>query len=157
MHPRHAEPASPVSSITGNLPVAVEWSRAFDLLSPASQLARLHTRTRLTMFKWAGNVEGATTVVGILVRNAVDHADPGPTAENRQVQLKLAITENHELTIDVRDPIPQFRDFEQAAAGQEGRGLWTLRRLGGELSWFLCHERVGKTVRARMTPGLVPA
>ncbi|MFE7404498.1 ATP-binding protein [Streptomyces sp. NPDC057557] len=109
------------------------------------------------MLKWAGNVEGATAVVGILVRNAVNHADPGPTAENRQVRLRLAVTEAQKLTIDVRDPIPQFRDFEQAAAGQEGRGLWTLRRLGGELSWFLCHERVGKTVRARMTPGPVAA
>ncbi|MFC9620083.1 hypothetical protein ACFTXM_08825 [Streptomyces sp. NPDC056930] len=109
------------------------------------------------MFKWAGNVEGATAAVGILVRNAVDHADPGPTAENRQVRLKLVIAGDHELTIDVCDPIPQFRDFEQAATGEEGRGLWTLRRLGGELSWFLCHDRVGKTVRARMTPGPVAA
>ncbi|MFG2630787.1 hypothetical protein [Streptomyces sp. NPDC048473] len=88
MHPRHAEPATPVSSLTGNLPVAVEWSRTFDLLPSASQLARLHTRTLLTMFKWAGNVEGATTVVGILVDNARVHADPGPTAEDRQVRLR---------------------------------------------------------------------
>ncbi|MFJ8852390.1 ATP-binding protein [Streptomyces sp. NPDC102437] len=157
MRPRYAEPATPVTSLTGIAPVAEEWSRTFDFLPGAAQLARLHTRTRLTMFRWSGNSEGATQAAGILVGNAVAHADPGPTAEDRQVRLRLAITEDHELTIEVRDPIPQFRDFEQAPAGQERRGLWTLRRLGGELSWFLCHDRVGKTVRARMTPGPVPA
>ncbi|MGC5004831.1 ATP-binding protein [Streptomyces sp. DT203] len=156
MHPRYAEPAAPVTSLTGTAPVAEEWSRTFDLLPAAPQLARLHARTRLTMFRWPGNVEGATEAVGILVGNVVAHADPGPDHEDRRVRLRLAITEVHTLLINVQDPLPEFPNFEQASAGELGRGLWKVGRLGGALSWHLC-ERGGKAVRARMMPGRVPA
>ncbi|WP_406434154.1 hypothetical protein OHA59_45330 [Streptomyces sp. NBC_01589] len=88
--------------------------------------------------------------------NAVAHADPGTNDEDRAVRLRLAITEDHTLLIDVQDPLPAFPNFEQASAGELGRGLWEVGRLGGALSWHLC-ERGGKAVRARMMPGPVPA
>lgn len=137
-------------------PVDREWRRTFQLEPSAAQLARLHTRTRLTMLRWPGNSEGATQAAGILVGNAVAHADPGTNHAERFVRLRLAITEDHALLIDVHDPLPEFRDFERASAGEVGRGLWVVGRLGGVLSWHLC-ERGGKAVRARMMPGPVPA
>ncbi|MEV5129095.1 ATP-binding protein [[Kitasatospora] papulosa] len=126
----------------------------FQLESGATQLARLHARTRLTMLRWPGNRESATQVVGILIGNAVKHADPGAQHEDRLLRLRLAITEDHALLIDVEDPLPEFRQFEQARAGEIGGGLWTVRRLGGALSWHL-PEHGGKAVRARLIPGLV--
>ncbi len=108
------------------------------------------------MFRWPGNVEDATEAVGILVGNAVAHADPGPNHEDRRARLRLAITEDHDLLIDVRDPLPEFRDFEKASAGELGRGLREVGRLGGALSWHLC-EHGGKAVRAHMMPGPVLA
>ncbi len=145
---------TPSSDPLPSSPVDREWSRVFQLEPGAAQLARLHGRTRLTMLRWPGNRESATQVVGILVGNAVKHADPGAQHDDRLLRLRLAITEDHALLIDVEDPLPEFRHFERAQAAELGCGLWTVRRLGGALSWHLC-EHGGKAVRARLIPGLV--
>ncbi|MDQ1006661.1 hypothetical protein QFZ82_001146 [Streptomyces sp. V4I23] len=55
--------------------VTYEWSRTFEAQPKApQQLARLHTRTRLTMAHWRGNREAAAVVAGVLTANAVIHA-----------------------------------------------------------------------------------
>lgn len=148
---RRATPSS--DSLPGS-PDDRQWGRVFQLESSAAQLARLHARTRLAMLRWPGNRESATQVVGILIGNAVTHADPGPQHDEQLLRLRLAVTEDHALLIDVEDPIPEFRHFEQAQAGEIGCGLWTVRRLGGALSWHL-REHGGKAVRARLIPGPV--
>ncbi|MEV8230614.1 ATP-binding protein [Streptomyces sp. NPDC079167] len=126
----------------------------FRLEPGAALLARLHARTRLTMLRWPGNRESATQVVGILIGNAVKHADLGAPHDERLLRLRLAIAEDHALLIDVEDSLPEFRHFERAQAGEIGCGLWTVRRLGGALSWHL-REDGGKAVRVRLVPGLV--
>ncbi|MEV6786817.1 hypothetical protein [Streptomyces sp. NPDC051098] len=121
------------------------------------QLARLHGRTRLTMARWRGNQETAVVVAGLLTANAVVHANPGPLDDRRCLGLRLAVTEADELLIDVSDPLPHFPDFAAAAAGERGRGLWQVARLGCDLTWFLTDDGDGKVVRARMTVSPVPA
>ncbi|WP_371801541.1 ATP-binding protein (plasmid) [Streptomyces sp. NBC_01732] len=100
-------------------------------------------------------MEAAATIMEILVHNAVVHADPGPSSIGRQITLHYAMTDKHDLLIDVYDPLPAFPDFEGAVDGEKGRGLWTVRQMGGELSWALCDG--GKVVRAMLRRGPVPA
>ncbi|MFE2936582.1 hypothetical protein [Streptomyces sp. NPDC059278] len=99
-------------------------------------------------------MEAATTIMGILVHNAVAHADPGPSSDRRRLTLRYAMTDKHDLLIDVYDPLATFPGFERAIEGEEGRGLWTVRQMGGELSWAPCDG--GKVVRALLRPGPVP-
>ncbi|WP_328863262.1 ATP-binding protein [Streptomyces sp. NBC_00306] len=137
--------------------VTYEWFRKFEAQPNTPQLARLHGRTRLTMARWPGNQEAAVVVAGLLTANAVVHANPGPLGDRRCLSLRLTVTEDDELLIDVSDPLPQFPDFAAAVAGERGRGLWQVARLGCDLSWFLTGDGDGKVVRARMTVGRVPA
>jgi hypothetical protein len=134
-----------------------EWSRSFYLQANLTGLIRIHARTRLTMLRWAGNAEAATTVAAILAQNTVDHANPGPFGDRSSVGLRLAVTEAGDLLIDLSDPLPAFPGFEAAAAGARGRGLWHATRLGARLSWFLTADNDRKTVRAHMLPGPVSA
>ncbi|MFD7445938.1 hypothetical protein [Streptomyces sp. NPDC059909] len=103
------------------------------------------------MFRWTGNDEAAATIAGFLTANAVAHAGPGLLHDRRCLGLRLAITEKAELLGDVSDPLPEFKDFDRAVAGERGRDLWRVGLLGGELSWFLVKSG-GKTVRARLAP-----
>lgn len=134
-------------------PYAV-MERGFDFSSSASTSARIFAREWLTTFKWEGHVEGATTVVAALIDNAVAHAPRSSSYSNQTVGLRINLTTDRALLIDVYDPLPDFPDFERAIGGEEGRGLWTAQHMGAELSWFLCNH--GKAVRAHLRPGPVP-
>ncbi|MGW7285599.1 ATP-binding protein [Streptomyces sp. NPDC054847] len=151
--------ASICSAATPTIETVIEgeWSRHFYLLAEVAGLTRIHTRTRLTMLRWAGNVEAATTVAAILVQNSVDHANPGRFCDRSSTGLRLAITEAGGLLIDVSDPLPAFPGFAAAAAGARGRGPWHATRLGARFSWFLTADGDRNTVRAHMLPGQVPA
>lgn len=137
--------------------VTYEWSRTFAAKPSAPQLARLHTRTRVTMAHWRGNHEAAAVVAGVLTANAVIHANPGRLGDRQSIGLRLVLTETGELLIDVSDPLPAFPDFAAAADGSRGRGLWHVSRLGCRLTWFLTADSDRKVVRAGMSPGPVPA
>lgn len=137
---------------------AYEWTRKFDAVPAAPRLVRLHTRTQLTVHHWRGNIEVAVAVASGLTSNAVTHAMPGPLHDGPAIALRLTVTDTDELLIDVSDPLPEFPNFAAAVAGHTtGHGLWQAARLGATLIWFPHADREGKTVRALMTPGPVPA
>ncbi|MFI6730980.1 ATP-binding protein [Streptomyces atratus] len=128
------------------------------LLLPADpsalKVARINGRTILTTLSWHGNQHAAIDVLYVLVNNALKHAlSPGEFAQDLDVWLR--ITEAHDLIIDVTDPDPAFPDFDQAVAGELGHGLWGAKHLGAAITWFPADA--GKTVRATMRPGRVPA
>ncbi|MFE7330319.1 ATP-binding protein [Streptomyces sp. NPDC057565] len=134
-------------------------SREKRLLLPpdpsALKIARIQGRTLLTMLSWPGSQHAAIDVLYILVNNAMKHAlTPGEAAQGPDVWLR--ITAAGELLIDVTDPDPAFPDFDRAVAGELGRGLWGAKRLGASVTYFSANGQ-GKTVRATMRPGLVPA
>jgi len=150
-------PATPHSTHAA-VAVTYEWSRELEAVPTASRLARLHTRTQLTMHHWQGNIEVAVAVASELTANAVVHANPGPCHHGPAIALRLTVTEADELLIDVSDPLPEFPAFAAAVAGHTtGHGLWQAARLGAGLAWFIHAGTDGKTVRALMTPGPVPA
>ncbi|MFI5682315.1 ATP-binding protein [Streptomyces sp. NPDC051636] len=121
--------------------------------SRAVSRARAIARSSLTVIGWQGSVHAATEVLGRLAANAVEHAVTDPRGQKVAVALK--INEHDQLVIDVHDPSPHFRDFEHALAGEQGRGLWEMQRLGAHVTWFLPADGNGKVVRATMPPGLV--
>ncbi|MFG2631809.1 ATP-binding protein [Streptomyces sp. NPDC048473] len=128
------------------------------LLLPADpsalKVARISGRTMLTMLSWHGNQHAAIDVLYVLVNNALKHAfSPGETPQGPEVWLR--VTEAHDLIIDVTDLDPEFPDFDQAVAGELGHGLWGAKHLGAAITWFPADA--GKTVRATMRPGRVPA
>ncbi|WP_186785642.1 ATP-binding protein [Streptomyces misionensis] len=113
----------------------------------AARLARIQARTVLTRLGWPGDQHLAIDILHALVDNAIEH---GLTqeADGQCITACLSVTEAHELLIDVRDPAPSFPQFEEAKAGQLGRGLWDVVRQGAELTWFVTPNFTGKTVRA---------
>ncbi|MFE7243038.1 ATP-binding protein [Streptomyces sp. NPDC057580] len=120
----------------------------------ALKLARINGRTLLMWLSWRGNQHAAIDVLYVLVNNALTHAlSPGETQQGPEVWLR--VTEAHDLIIDVTDPDPEFPNFDQAIAGELGHGLWGAQRLGAAITWFPTDG--GKTVRATMRPGPVPA
>lgn len=120
----------------------------------AVNLARVQARSQLTILGWRGSIHVATEVLGQLVDNAVCHGLPFG-GEAARVKTRIGITESHQLVIDVEDPTPQFPDFSAAVQGEQGRGLWEVKRLGAQVTWFLRQDALGKTVRATLTPGPV--
>ncbi|MEU0836044.1 ATP-binding protein [Streptomyces sp. NPDC005969] len=133
-------------------------SRETRLLLPADpsalKLARINGRTLLMWLSWHGNQHAAIDVLYVLVNNAFTHAlSPGETRQGPEVWLR--VTEAHDLIIDVTDLDPEFPNFGQAVAGELGHGLWGAQRLGAAITWFPANG--GKTVRATMRPGPVPA
>lgn len=115
----------------------------------ALHLAPIQTRTHLTILGYCGNITVATTVVSLLMQNAVQHGLlPQPSTE--PLRLRLATTEAGSLVIEVRDLTPAFPDFDAAVRGEHGRGLWGARRLGATITWFQHHGASGKTVRAEL-------
>jgi metal-dependent amidase/aminoacylase/carboxypeptidase family protein len=110
------------------------------------------------MHYWRGNIELAVAVANELTKNAVAYAMPGPLRDGPAIALRLTVTDADELLIDVSDPLPEFPNFAAAVAGHTtGHGLWQAARLGATLIWFSNADTEGKTVRAMMTPGPVPA
>jgi hypothetical protein len=155
VHPRTATPDAAPGPAGGA--VIYEWTRNFDAVPAAPRLVRLHTRTQLTLHHWRGNIEVAVAVASELTSNAVAHAMPGPLHDGPAIAFRLTVTDADEL-LDVCDPRPEFPNFAAAVAGHPpGHGLWRSARLGATLGWFPHAEPKGKTVRALMTPGPVPA
>ncbi|EPH43732.1 hypothetical protein STRAU_3215 [Streptomyces aurantiacus JA 4570] len=116
----------------------------------AARLARQHTRRRLTSWQWQGDIDDAVLVVSELVANAARY---GKVA-GHHVGLRLALTEDGGLLVDVSDPVLEFPGFGTGvwaggAPGESGRGLLVVRRLALHVGWFLRAEQ-GKTVRARL-------
>lgn len=153
MQPRTASPERAHSTAAAGTGM-YEWSRTLQAQLNAPQLARLHARTWLTMARWPGNQEAAVVVAGLLTANALIHATP--RTDRTCIGLRLTTRQDHELLIDVSDPLPEFPDFTAAAAGERGRGLRQVARLGCDLTWFITASGDHKTVRARMAPGPVP-
>ncbi|MGW5637292.1 ATP-binding protein [Streptomyces sp. NPDC003832] len=110
------------------------------------RLARLHARTRLGVMAWSGDRNSAVRIITEVVRNAVEHVGNGI------VELTLSADENDVLCIDVTDPRPGDESLDEALAGGHGTGLWLVRHLGGEISWFPGESGHGKTIRVRMQP-----
>ncbi|MGW0733733.1 ATP-binding protein [Streptomyces sp. NPDC002851] len=130
------------------------WSAGYPLTRCSPRLARLHTRSRLTLWAWPGDIDDAVLVVSELVTNAVRHGClPG-----HELRLRLTRSEvegDGGLTVDVSDPVRDFPGFPAARirppglVPERGRGLLLVAGLAEELTWFV-RDGVGKTVRARL-------
>jgi anti-sigma regulatory factor (Ser/Thr protein kinase) len=127
-----------------------DWSISYPMTPRSVRLARLHTRRRLTLWNWPGDIEDAVLVTSELVANAVRHGKvPG-----HEVWLRVAVgEENAALTIDVSDPTPAFPVVTQAPGAENGRGLLVVAALSASLDWFLRGD-IGKTVRVQLAVGL---
>ncbi|MEW1700737.1 hypothetical protein [Streptomyces sp. NPDC091278] len=125
--------------------------------NPTALNATIQARTQLTLLGWCGNQASAVNVLYVLIRNALRHGViPGdPDHAKHGITVWLRVTETHVLHIDVTDPTPEFPDFGSAVAGECGRGLWGVKRLGAVVTWSRDPEHGGKTVRATMRPGPV--
>ncbi|MFI7415346.1 ATP-binding protein [Streptomyces sp. NPDC049627] len=144
--PEEMQPAAATAPVLREIPMELPGDRS------APGLARIQARTLLTVTAWPGNQHHAIDVLHALVDNAVKHAlIPGEV--NQRFGACLSITEADELIIDVTDPVPLFPEFDQAVAGESGRGLWEIARKGADLSWFVVGaEFDAKTVRAVLRP-----
>jgi len=127
-----------------------DWSISYPMTPRSVRLARLHTRRRLTLWNWPGEIEDAVLVTSELVANAVRHGKvPG-----HEVWLRVAVgEENAALTIDVSDSTPAFPVVTQAPGAENGRGLLVVAALSASLDWFLRGD-IGKTVRVQLAVGL---
>ncbi|MEV0633606.1 ATP-binding protein [Streptomyces sp. NPDC050619] len=124
-----------------------DWTLGYPMTPRSVRLARLHTRRRLTMWLWPGDIDDAVLVTSELVANAVRHARlPG-----HELWLRITELEDRALNIDVSDPVRVFPAIRQEPEGEDGRGLLVVAQLAAELDWFLRAD-VGKTVRARLAP-----
>lgn len=128
-----------------------DWSMGYPMTPRSVRLARLHTRRRLTMWQWSGDIDDVVLVTSELVGNAVRHGRlPG-----YEVWLRIVELEGGVLTVDVSDPVRAFPEIRKASEGESGRGLLVVSHLVAELDWFLRAD-VGKTVRARfVSPSVV--
>jgi len=137
-------------------PVDRHWARSYTLRPESLRQVRTDAYTRLTLLNWTGNNAAAVEVLARLAKNAVVHAAP-VNGTSAHMDVRLAVTEKDELLIDVGDPSPEFPDCAAAIRGEKGRGLWDVRGLGADVSWSLSENGRGKTVRAHLLPGEVPA
>lgn len=97
-----------------------DWSMSYPMTPRSVRLARTHTRRRLTLWNWPGDIDDAVLVTSELVANAVRHGKiPG-----HEVWLRVAVDEeNAGLTIDVSDPTPAFPVVRQAPEQRTGAGF----------------------------------
>ncbi|MEU9662827.1 ATP-binding protein [Streptomyces chartreusis] len=156
---RHSAPL-PVDRPTGApdcaLTTAVdrEWSHSYAMTPASLRRLRDDARMRLTMLRWPGDIVTAIEVLSRLAYNATVHARPAD-AERARMTVRLAVTEDDTLVIDVQDPRPDIPLSEAAIDGERGRGLKYARLLGATLSWSISGDTRFKTVRARLLPGEV--
>ncbi|WP_128378546.1 ATP-binding protein [Streptomyces cavernae] len=146
--PSDMEPAAATAPVVREIPLDLPADPS------ATGLARVQGRTRLTMLRWPGNQHLAVDVLHVLINNAVQHALT-PEKEGQRFGARLSITQANELLIDVTDPNPTFPDFDEAIAGELGRGLWAIARQGVDITWSVNSDFDGKTVRATLRPGPV--
>ncbi|MDV9169829.1 hypothetical protein R6V09_06720 [Streptomyces sp. W16] len=137
-------------------PVDRQWSRSYPLHPTSARQVRTDALTYLTVLGWTGDIVAAVGVLDRLAKNAIVHALPTGAA-GAQMDVLLAVTEDGELRIGIRDPSPEFPDSEAALKGERGRGLWDVCLFGADVTWSLAEDGRSKTVRARMAPGEVPA
>ncbi|WP_028810999.1 ATP-binding protein [Streptomyces flavidovirens] len=118
-------------------------------------LTRRHALRRLAIWGWAGDTYDAVLIVSELVSNAINHG----RRVGHELRLRLVMLECGALVIEVSDPVADFPGFDTFSEPEEdaesGRGLFVMRRLGGEVTW---HPRphVGKTVRVSLRGGRSP-
>ena len=108
----------------------------------------------LTLLEWPGDIATAIEVLSRLAHNAVVHAQPDDEAATRMV-IRLAVTEDEALVVDVQDPRSDGPLSEAAIDGEKGRGLKYARLLGATVSCFMSEDARFKTVRAQLLPGEV--
>ncbi|MGI5380721.1 hypothetical protein ACQEV2_42345 [Streptomyces sp. CA-251387] len=136
-------------------PVDRQWFRSYPLRPRSLRQVKTDAFAYLTVLGWPGNIVAAIGVLARLAKNAIVHAAPtGPASA--ELNVLLAVTEDDELRIDVRDPSPEFPDSVAALKGEKGRGLRDVRLLGADVTWSLAEDGRSKTVRACMAPGEVP-
>lgn len=154
--PEACEPG--VSAADSLPPRPQRFERSWPLQPTADRLARIHARTWLTTWRWAGDHDEAQLAVVLLVDNAVRHA--ASTDTECEVGLVLQITEEEDLLIDVSDPDPRFEGFDEVVASARTRaetdvpltGIALLLGLGCEITWGIPDAGGGKTVLVRMSP-----
>ncbi|MFJ5877389.1 ATP-binding protein [Streptomyces sp. NPDC093088] len=139
---------------TGPAPVRDETLIRIPSDSSGLRLARIHSWTAFTVLDWPGDHHAAFGVLHSLVSNALRHG-VSPAWPSPELAIWVRVTEAHELIIDVKDPNPDFPQFEKNVVGELGRGLWVARRSGAAISWSPDLDEGGKTVRAVMQPGEV--
>ncbi|MFD7459200.1 MULTISPECIES: sensor histidine kinase [unclassified Streptomyces] len=129
-----------------------EWSVELLVNADIRRGARMRTRTRLTVSRWAGNVETAARIAAELADNAAKHGQP---FFNGCVILRLGtIPESGELVIRVDDANPVFSGFEEVKAMPRGVqcGLGFVQHQQARLDWHVLQDDdgvvVGKTVKA---------
>ncbi|MCW8379836.1 ATP-binding protein [Streptomyces justiciae] len=136
----------------------LRFERSWPLQRTADRLARIHSRTWLTTWRWSGDHDEAQLIVGVLVDNAVRHA--ATTVPEPDVGLVLQIAEDDELVVDVSDPDPKFEGFDEVVVAARARadsgvrltGIPLVLGLGGDITWGIPDVGGGKTVRVRMRP-----
>ncbi|WP_314223558.1 ATP-binding protein [Streptomyces zaehneri] len=159
-HAGHHETLPPVTEASGGpeavltVPVDREWSRSYAMAPASLRQLRDHARMFLTLLGWPGDIATAIEVLSRLAHNAVVHAQPDDKAPARMA-VRLAVTEDDALVIDVQDPRPDVPLSDAARAGEKGRGLKYARLLGARLSCFMSEDARFKTVRAQLLPGEV--
>ncbi|MFJ6558217.1 hypothetical protein ACIQNT_39280 [Streptomyces luteogriseus] len=124
-------------------------------MTPAS-LRRLRgdARMRLTLLRWPGDIATAIEVLSRLAYKATVYARPADAALARMT-VRLAVTEDEALLIDVQDPRPDVPLSKAAINGEEGRGLKYARLLGATVSCSISEDVRFKIVRAQLLPGEV--
>jgi hypothetical protein len=143
----HAAPPLADRLAAPGVPIDRKWTRTYALSSASLRRLRGDSRMFLTVLGWTGDLAAAVEVLSRLAHNAVVHAQPVADIE-AEMTVRLAITEDNELLIDVEDPRPEFPGSETAIAGEKGSGLMYVRALDATVTWFLSKDACTKTVRA---------
>ncbi|WP_229871215.1 ATP-binding protein [Streptomyces phaeofaciens] len=115
----------------------------------APRMARIRTRSALTLLGWEGPTPAAVSVISTLVDNAIQHGQIPSATE--KLDVVLSITADQSLLIDVVDANPSFPRFGEAVVGERGSGLWTAAQQGAVITYSVCQDFSGKTVRAALS------
>ncbi|WP_225828475.1 ATP-binding protein [Streptomyces naphthomycinicus] len=126
------------------------WSKRLPATAGIRQATRIHTRSRLTLAHWMGDIDAAARVAGEITDNAAKHGRPFPDGS---VILRLTVLEAGDLLVQVDDADPSVPNFAAVKTGSLGAltGLGFARRLGAKLDWHMLLDDgspVGKTVQA---------
>ncbi|MFD3373668.1 MULTISPECIES: ATP-binding protein [unclassified Streptomyces] len=151
VYPHAGDQRSSLHPVGASAPIDRTWGRTYTLTRASLRRVRNDSRMFLTVLGWPGDVAVAAEVLSRLAENAVVHAGTagGPEAE---MSVRLSITEDDMLLVDVTDPLPEFPDSQAAIAGERGRGLMYAQLLGARVTWSLSGDARAKTVRAWLLP-----